>query len=285
LLALKVRSLWNALQYDDLSIITNLREQGVIFPGLYFGLVAALSLPGMFLAWKTAPLSSWILAAIGFHMLALLPVFITERYRLPIVPGLLIFAAFGLVSLYSYLIAANFKPALAYCVLLVAATLFVSWPQHDSSLWALDAYNTGLQELESGNLKSARKKLDLAYAYSPLNAEVNFAQGNLRLAEGDTAAAKNFYCDVLQLNPRHNGAFNNLGVLALQENRWELAVHFFEGALVCAPNDAKSHYLLARTVFTTGNTKRALVEVERALKLEANQPEFLELREEILKRL
>src|SRR6266404_2073652 len=55
LIARKVCNFWSAFQYDDLSIITNLREQGVIFPGIYFGLVAALAIPGIFLAWWLAP--------------------------------------------------------------------------------------------------------------------------------------------------------------------------------------------------------------------------------------
>ena len=78
LLALKLRNLWSAFQYDDLSIITILREQNVTLPGIYFGLVAALALPAIFLVWKTAPLSRWIAVGIALHVLALLPVFTTN---------------------------------------------------------------------------------------------------------------------------------------------------------------------------------------------------------------
>src|SRR2546430_3302147 len=74
LLGLKLRNFWSAFQYDDLSIITNLREQGVTFSGIYFGLLAALALPAMVLAWNAAPISRWIVAAIFLQMLALLPV-------------------------------------------------------------------------------------------------------------------------------------------------------------------------------------------------------------------
>lgn len=87
LIGLKLRNFWSAFQYDDLSIITILREQGVIFPGLYFGVVAALAIPGIFFAWRIAPASRWILGAIVLSMFALLAVFVTERYRLVAVPG------------------------------------------------------------------------------------------------------------------------------------------------------------------------------------------------------
>src|SRR4051812_24168222 len=44
LTATKVANFWNSFQYDDLSIITNLHLQGVLLPGLRFGIIAALAL-------------------------------------------------------------------------------------------------------------------------------------------------------------------------------------------------------------------------------------------------
>src|SRR5947207_15056218 len=87
---------WSAFQYVYLRIITSLREQNVIFPGISFGLVAAFAIPGIFLGWAQAPRSRWVLAAILLSMFALLGVFITERYRLVAVAGLVIFAALRL---------------------------------------------------------------------------------------------------------------------------------------------------------------------------------------------
>ena len=165
LLGLKLRNFWSAFQYDDLSIVTNMREQGVTFPGIYFGLLAALALPAMILTWNTARLGRWITGAIFLQMLALLPVFTTERYRLPIVPGLAVFAAFGLVTLFSNLAAGNVRPVLSYAMLLMVSTLLVSWPQRGLSLWALDAYNSGLagprigQPIAGGNESSSWRVL------------------------------------------------------------------------------------------------------------------------------
>src|SRR5438874_2809107 len=187
LLGLKLHNFWSAFQYDDLSIITNLREQGVTLPGIYFGLFAALALPAMILTWNAAPLGRWITGAIFLQMLALLPVFTTERYRLPIVPGLAVFAAFGLVTLFSNFATGSLRPVLSYAMLLMVSTLFVSWPQREPSLWALDAYNSGWQALESGNLSLAERMLELARAYVPDNAETNFALGNLNAEQHDDA--------------------------------------------------------------------------------------------------
>src|SRR5207237_7292737 len=88
---------------------------------------------------------------------------------------------------------AKYFRAALYLILLLAATLFVSIPQKDPGLWALDAYNSGWQALQSNNLPLAEKKLNVAYAYAPENAEVNFALGNLRLAQTNNPAAESYY--------------------------------------------------------------------------------------------
>lgn len=284
LLLVKITNFWNAFQYDDLSIITNLREGGVVLPGFRFGIVAALALPGMVLAAFSNPASRWVLAAVFLHMASLLGVFVTERYRLAAVPGLLLFAAFGLYTFWWAIATMRFGRVGLYSVLLALAVCFVSVRRGDAELWALDPYNSGLYGLETHQLRAAEEKLTLAYAYVPQNAEVNFALGNLQLARGDVAGARIWYERTLALNPRHEGSFNNLGVLALQEGDAKSATKFFENALAIEPADAKTHYLLARAALAAGDAARALAEVEIALRLNPRQVQFNELRQEILAR-
>ena len=281
LVALKFRAFWSAFQYDDLSIITILRDQKVTFPGIYFGLVATLALPMMLLLWNTAPLSRWITAAIVLHLLALLPVFTTERYRLPIVPGLLVFAAFGLITFFNNLVAGKFNSIISYGALLTVSTLFVSWPQSDPSLWALDAYNSGWQALESGDLALAEKKLQLARAYVPTNPETNFALGNLRLAEGNSAAASAFYLATLRLDNRHRGALNNLAVMALDGGKFDAAENWLRHAEDVDPGNAKIHFLLAKTLLAKDEHELAREEIEIATRLRPNQTEFQQLKQKI----
>jgi hypothetical protein len=284
LLALKLRTFWSAFQYDDLSIITILREQRVTFPGIYFGLVAAFALPAMVLGWKVAPAGRWVISAIALQMLALLPVFTTERYRLPVVPGLLVFAASGLVVFFNNLAAGNFRPALSYSLLLAVSTVFISWPQRNPSLWALDAYNSGWQALESGNFALAQRNLELARSYVPDNAETNFALGNLKLAQSDAAAATTFYLATLRLDPQHRGAINNLGVLALENGQSDVAEQRFREALAIDVRNPKTHFLLAKSLLAQGKSSDALVEVKYALELNPSQPEFLSLEHELRER-
>jgi hypothetical protein len=281
LIGLKLRNFWSAFQYDDLSIITILREQGVIFPGLYFGMIAAFAIPGILLARRVVPTSRWVLAAILLSMISLLAVFITERYRLVVAPGLLIFAALGLSIFWEEIITGKLRAAALYLVILVLSTMFVAWPQRDPSLWALDAYNAGWQALESNNLSLAEKKLAIAHAYVPENSETLFAIGNLRLAQNNPEAATTFYHAVLGLDPLHKGAFNNLGVIALNAADYEMAESWFRHAENVDPRNAKTHFLLAKTLLAKNDPAAARGEIDAAIALKSDQREFIDLKNKI----
>lgn len=281
LMGRKLGNFWNAFEYDDLSVIAYFRHQGIVLPGLHFGIVAALALPGLLLSLKRFPASRWVAAAIFLHLAAVLPVFITERYRLAAVPGLLLFAAFGLETLWQHCSLGRYRLLAAYPVFLLAAAVFVTLPRQEPSLWAMEAYNSGRQALDSNELPLAELYLQRAYSYVPDNPETNFALGNLRLAQGERAKAKSYYRRALQAEPHHKGALNNLGVLALEEGSWEMAIEFFRASIQSDPADAKTHYLLARAEFENGNTATAWSEIQIALRLQPEQPEFRALSDAI----
>jgi hypothetical protein len=284
LLAIKVRNFWNAFQYDDLSIVTALRERAVIFPGLYFGVVASLGMPGAFLfIWKRNKAARWIIVAVLLHLCALLPVFVTERYRMAAVPGLLVLAAAGLWTWHQALRFGPRSVIISYLALLGLSITLVAWPLRNPSLWALDAYNSGWQALETGNLALAEKNLLRARAYVSGNAETNFALGNLRLAQERWNDAAAFYRETLSIDPHHKGALNNLGVLAFDAHDFTHAREFFRAALAQNPRDAKTHFLLARTAFALGDRAAAEAELAEALRISPEQAEFIGFRTDVLK--
>ena len=281
LLGVKLRNFWSAFQYDDLSEITLLREEGVLTPGICFGLVAAFGLPGMLIAVWRIQRARWIAAAVLLHMSALLPVFITERYRLCAVPGLLIFAALMVWRIWHALLETRWLPAFAAVGVVAASTWFVSWPQRDSGLWALDPFNTGLKMLRAGNLQVAQTKLETAQRLAPDNAEVNFGLGNVRYAKGEIELARYSYRRTIELESKHAGAWTNLGHLEAAERRWEVAGQFLRTAITLDPTSAKAHLFLAEMEYNRGDLTAARAAIVRALELRPKQPELLELYQKI----
>lgn len=284
LLGRKLVNFWNAFEYDDINLIAKLRGSGVIFPGLHFGLVAALAIPGACFSLRQFPAVRWIVAAILLHLTAVLPVFVTERYRLAAAPGLLLFAAAGIWILWENCLRARGTLVAGYLAVLTAAALFVTWPQRDPALWALKFYNSGSLALDLQQWPVAQKDLELAHAYAPGSTEINLALGNLWHQQQNLARAEACYLAVLRMDPRHKAALNNLGVVAMAGKNWESAANYFRATLAVDPDDGKTHYLYARSQFEVGNIEVALSEIQIALRLRPGQREFEEFYELIRER-
>ena len=281
LMGRKFANFWNSFQYDDLSLITLFNHAGILAPGPRFGWVAALGIPGMILALLRNRRAGWIVAAVLLHMGALMPVFVTERYRLAAVPGLLLLGAYGAWELWSFVTRSRWMPATAYGCAGLLAAFWVATPPADASLWSLDYYNTGIKAMDQGDYQTARADLETAYRYVPENSEINFALGLLWQQQGDVRRAETFYAHALQINPRHVSAWNNLGVLAGKHQAWAMAQRCFNAAISIDPTDAKTHYLRARADAELGEWDQAQASIQEALRLRPGQKEFVELAGEI----
>ncbi len=187
----KFANFWNAFQYDDLSILKLLRDEHATPPGLRFGFAAALGLPGLIFCWWRWPRSRWVAGAVLLHMAALMPVFITERYRLAAAPGLLLLGVGGLwllwenvsglllkstrsadsrdrsreaasipdqpmdVRLFSF---SQLSTLTTQLFLTLASVWWVSVPQPDIGLWSLDFYKAGIRATDGAESAIAHAK-------------------------------------------------------------------------------------------------------------------------------
>lgn len=292
LMGVKFENFWNAYQYDDLSIIKLLKDEGILLPGIGYGFVAALGLAGLIPCVIRFPRSRWVAAAVLLHMGAVLTVFVTERYRLAAVPGLLVLAAAGLWQFAGWLTARRWVPAVSYAAIAIGAAWYVSIPRPDTSLWALDQYKAGIRATAAGDFDRAQRNLEAAFSYVQDNADINFALGNLWLEKSRhsteakeprlfRAKAALYYQRTLKIDPNRASPFNNLGVLALDDRRFDLAERFFLSALKIEPQVAKTYFLLARTQFEAGKRPEATKSIAQALELRPEQPEFIELQKQI----
>jgi tetratricopeptide (TPR) repeat protein len=230
--------------------------------------------------WKLTR-SRAIAGAILLHMAAVLPIFVTERYRIAVVPGLLVFAAVGLSELWMDCSLLHFRRIVAYFIVLGGALWIVTIPRTDPALWAIQSYNLGRAALDSGDLARAEQHLSRAQIYASENPEINFALANLRLAQGNRPAALSLYAAVLRIDPSHKAALNNLGVMALDEGKFAEAVRYFRKSLEQEPGSAKTYYLLARTEISLGDFENAKVDIVHALEIDPTRPEYRDVQKDI----
>lgn len=286
LLLTKLGNFWNGFPYDDLGVMQSFQENGLLLPGIGFGTAAVLGLPGMLWAAVRRPKSRWIIAAVGLHMASLLTVFVTERYRLAAVPGLLLLGAFGLVELWREIAAGTLlRPrhraaAAGYALVLVAAVVVTNRPV-DPAVRHINDYNGALADIDNHRLDRAQGKLTRVLADNPNNAETYFALGNVALDRGNRDLAKYYYRRTLQLDPAHFRVLNNLGLLALEEKRWPLAETFLDHALTIEPDDAKAQYLLAVVRWERADLPGAHAAIAEAQRLNPADTQFRKLAEQL----
>ena len=113
------------------------------------------------------------------------------------------------------------------------------------------------------------------------NAETLFALGNLRFAQNNVNAAQSFYNAVLDLDPKHKGACNNLGVIALDASQFDEAEKWFRRAEDVDPRNAKTHFLLAKALLGKNEREGAAAEIDAAIRLQPDQLEFKQLSEQL----
>ena len=209
LLATKTRNFWNAFEYDDLSSVTALRDAGIVSPGLSFGVIAAFALPGLALALALpVPHPRCIATAVLLQMVALLPVFVNERYRLAAVPGLLLLAAFFLAEFWRALIGARLSRLAVALAATVVAAWFVTISPGDRALWSLNDYKTARRHLIAGEFATGEMRMrralaaligaqDLSPAVASGFAEIAREQAQYRDLQGARATVR----AAIEINP------------------------------------------------------------------------------------
>jgi tetratricopeptide (TPR) repeat protein len=229
----------------------------------------------------------------------LLPVFVTERYRLAAAPGLLLLGVGGLWLLWEKIVSHSWRAVAVHCSLLFASVWFVTRPQEEIGLWSLDFYKAGIRATD-GSVEAtargdaplaeayrdhARHSLETAYAYVPDNTEIAFALGNVWYYGGDNARARLCYDRALQLSTSagrsHAGALNNLGIISLEEKRPADAEKAFQLSLNAEPDEAKTWFLLARACKDKGDIAHAETAIDQAIKRDGSDAAFQKFRVEL----
>ncbi|MFN8548377.1 MAG: tetratricopeptide repeat protein [Candidatus Eisenbacteria bacterium] len=185
----------------------------------------------------------------GAYALSLLPFFVTERYRLPAVTVLLVFAARGLLDIVTTLRSRERRLPLA-----AAATVAIGF---------------GLTFLP------------LAKAEDFFPAQLQILAGAAR-DRGDFAGAADYYREALALQPQSVLAHNSLGTSLARLGRVDEAAREFEAALKIDPNYPPAWRNLARW---RGQTQGPAAEIECLDRAVALDPGFWEARRDIVRAL
>jgi len=190
----------------------------------HFGVLVPLALVGIVLTW---PMRSrlWIVYAMTLaYAASVLMFYVFARYRYPLVPLLIIFAAAGIARV-SDTVATQprcLTPGLLAAAALVA--VFTNWP------------------ILSATLMRAVTENNLAVALQ---------------AEGRLDEATDHYQRAISLQPDYAPAYNNLATALRAKGRLDEAIATYQRALALRPEYPEAHYNLANALSDAGRPRDA----------------------------
>jgi tetratricopeptide (TPR) repeat protein len=268
-----------------------------------FGVLMPLACLGLWISWGDRR-RLWLLYVMtAAYSMSVLAFYVVARYRLPIVPILMMFGGLAVVRGRAFV--STLKPAGATTGLAILAVVTL-WSNitaaSGDAMRAASYQNLGTTRQEAGRLDEAAEAFrhalalepDYAPAHNSLGSvlrqqghhdeaigqleaalrlqpdfdDARFNLGNARADRGDWAGAIAEYEALLRHRPDAVDVQSNLGIALASAKRPGEAVEHFRVAATLAPQDAKAHYNLGHALLERGDSSEAVEHLVRALQID-----------------
>ena len=231
--------------------------------GFPFGLVLPLAILGIINGWRR--LGAPLLLFLALYPTAVVLVFVTARYRVPIVPVLAIPAAMGIFEL-ARVVAGRGKPLAVASAVLVVAALLVTLPgpfcEEALNMEADFYYCLAFAQAERDDPAGAITHYQRALESDPDLEHVHYNLGLLYAAQDELPQAIDHYRQALELDPDHARAHNNLGSVYQRQGKMEDAVAHFTSATRGDPELLPAQRNLAKSLLGLGRSQEALAQID-----------------------
>ena len=201
--------------------ILNLKVGGF---GLAFGLLLPLAMIGLISRWREVPVPIWLMLLL--YPAAVITVFVSGRYRVPVIPVMAVMAAVGA----GFIIQAVQRrrwPVLALSAILAAGTVaLASLPgpfSQELPNYEAEMYH-GLGSFyyyPAGQLKEAAECFQRATELDSKYVDAYVALGNVRELQGRLPEAEACLRRALQIAPDNQYTLNSLGLVYLRKRDYE----------------------------------------------------------------
>ena len=292
LMAIKTALFWGPVEVPNNKEIHYEKQNSTTLryiPG--FPMVISLAIAGLmqlFLGLKKRPggnqaeplvtqrqfeVSILLLLFIITYFISFLPFFVAERFRVPIIPFLLLFGAYGLFRIGQKAASRNFYKVVCwgtFCIVLYLAEsmLIVSY-KPELSRW----------HYLRGDVYSCAEQFDLAIEQyrQAVKLRPDFIKARSNLAEvlaqeGKYTEAIEHYVEVLRLRPDLPDIYSNLGRVYAQQDKYELAIQNYNESLRLKPDYLPAINNLGTVLKKQGKVSEAIKEWKKALEIEPDYP-------------
>jgi len=253
--------------YADWSIV--LRVAGYLF---HWGVIVPLAVFGLWVTWPRRP-NLWVLyLMLAGYLASMVMFYIFARYRHPMAPFLILFAAAGLVEGLRFFKESSLWSKGVCLTLVLGMGIFCNRPIiSKDSLRVGMLINMGSASVEKGRFEDAIRYGRQALQISPAAIEAYSTLGaaSAKLKKLDEAAA--WYRQALQIDPDYADAHASLGSVLLSQGKVDEALEHYNQALRLQPGSSEIHHDTALALEKKGNFDAASVHYAEALRL---KPDF-----------
>jgi tetratricopeptide (TPR) repeat protein len=237
-------------------------------PFLNFGVLVPLAAFGIVLGWRERRrLALPLLFLLGYAGSVVL-FYVFGRYRYPLTPILLIFAAVGIVEGVRLVGRRRWRRLALPAVALVAAGVLANWPLVDPAQGRAATYtNLGRVMAESGRPDASLAYYRKALAIDPDNYVVLNNLANLYYRMGHNRDALPLYVKVLKLRPDYAEAHNNYANLLLRLGKLDEAEKEYRSAVRLNPGYAEAWVNLGNLAAQRNRIDDAITCLSRALSI------------------
>ena len=242
----------------------------------HFGILVPLAIAGMIATWPDRRRLSIVYALALAYAASVVMFFVFARYRYPLVPFLMLFAAALFVSpfdskLRSFASAVS-RSGLAQLATggrFIAVAIFANWPVLSSTLMmAITENNLGTALAEKGRYDEAIAHHERSIALRPDYAPGYNNLGAALRAAGRVDEAVARYQQALELKPDFASASYNLANAQLEQGKAGDSVESFRRSLDANPNSVEAHNNLGIALANRGDRAAAIAEFRAALAID-----------------
>jgi Flp pilus assembly protein TadD len=274
----KLRMFWSWYEWPDAVDYYHVKTLSPVLrlPLLELGGAVILAFAGIFLRRRDlGTFAPALLFAAGWTASTVI-FFLFSRYRLPVVPPLLVLGGAALARIPAAWPAR--KKSAAGLAGLLAAALLLPRVMGYAPRMDMVHYNLGRLYEERGRVEEARGEYAVALALNPRDFLACLNLGNLAARQGDPATALGFYRRAVEIEPRSDDAESNLGGLYLAIGDLPRAERHLGRALSLNPQSPSALQNASILKARAGDLDGARELNRRLLELDPQNPAALRLR-------
>ncbi len=215
-----------------------------------------------------------MLLFVGVYFLSFVPFFIAGRYRVPIIPFLLLIGSYGLERLVRWAGRREGRKVMNWVYVGMVAYLLASINVTGyAPNWAVWHYFRGVASGRTGRADAAEKEYREAMRLKADYVEPRLNLATLLQTQGKTNEAIELLSEALHIRPSLYEAHNNLGAIFFTQGNRDMAIAHFSEAVRLNPESASARDNLGKALAHNGLLDAAVAQLREAVRL---RPRFAE---------